>query len=529
MSSDHRASTVSRAPLFAASALTIGLAAGAAYAQDTLLVHYMPWFQSQPFSGYWGPHWTGFNNEHDPTALAADGLPDIYSKYDPLIGLYDSSDPDLLECHLLMMKLAGIDGVIVDWYGTSNAFNYPVNQQASIALFNAAEQFGMQFAVCYEDRTIGALLDSGQLQPSQIESRMSADLQWVEDNWFASPIYAQKGGQPLLLNFGPITVQSPATWNNVFQTLNADPNFFSLHNLWTQSGADGAFMWVHFNVWNDGNPSTATIKQRYTNLINGVQPDPAKIIPAAKPGFDDAYQPPGRFEFLDHRNGQTLRESLEVGMEGPWETIQLVTWNDFTEGTMIEPTVQFGYTFLEVIQQERIEESGGAFPFDADDLRLPAQLYGLRKSGSVPAATLDQISQQLSGGLVEQARAALAAAIGDVIETQPVDAVAEAGGELRFEASLVPGLAGVSLQWTRDGVPLTDGPNITGANTATLIVSPASARDIGGYRLTATVGSVVAASDVVVGAVRAPADVNDLNWDGIVDIIDVIDLTGALD
>ncbi len=76
--------------------------------------------------------------------------------------------------------------------------------------------------------------------------------------------------------------------------------------------------------------------------------------------------------------------------------IQLVTWNDYGEGTMIEPTHEFGYTFLEIVQQARRKELGQAFTFTADDLRLPARLYALlRKKGTIPAAQLGVISDAL--------------------------------------------------------------------------------------------------------------------------------------
>jgi hypothetical protein len=54
---------------------------------------------------------------------------------------------------------------------------------------------------------------------------------------------------------------------------------------------------------------------------------------------------------IDHNNGQTLQETLEMARNSKIEYLQLVTWNDFGEGTMIEPTLEFQYTFLEKIQQ----------------------------------------------------------------------------------------------------------------------------------------------------------------------------------
>ena len=76
-----------------------------------------------------------------------------------------------------------------------------------------------------------------------------------------------------------------------------------------------------------------------------------------------------------------MRETLQAGMEGPWPMILLVTWNDYGEGTMIGPTYEFGYLFLEIIQEARRHEPGQTFRFTAADLRLPARLFQLRKSG----------------------------------------------------------------------------------------------------------------------------------------------------
>ena len=104
----------------------------------TLLVHYMPWYETPAVRGSWGSHWTGHEKQHQPDRIKADGKPDIWSHFHPLIGLYDSTDPDVLECQLLQMKIAGIDGVIADWYGTGPSADYPPIHQATRAMFEAA-------------------------------------------------------------------------------------------------------------------------------------------------------------------------------------------------------------------------------------------------------------------------------------------------------------------------------------------------------------------------------------------------------
>ena len=75
------------------------------------MAHYMPWFEAKPISPGWGWHWT--MNHYHPDQVT-DGRREAASRYYPLMGLYDSSDPDALDCHVLLMKLAGLDGVLIE-------------------------------------------------------------------------------------------------------------------------------------------------------------------------------------------------------------------------------------------------------------------------------------------------------------------------------------------------------------------------------------------------------------------------------
>ena len=87
-----------------------------------LMVHYMPWFQARPIRDYWGWHWT--MNHFNPDDIDGAGRREIASHYYPLTGPYDSDDLDVLEYQALLMKLSGIDGIIVDWYGIEDFWDY---------------------------------------------------------------------------------------------------------------------------------------------------------------------------------------------------------------------------------------------------------------------------------------------------------------------------------------------------------------------------------------------------------------------
>src|SRR4051812_3369253 len=94
-----------------------------------IYVHLMPWFETPGF------HWDMVGRH-----------------YNPQIGPYHSGDSKVIEYQLLLMKYAGIDGVIVDWPGRSSMYpDLPVNAENADQIIAQTAKFGIEFAVCFED------------------------------------------------------------------------------------------------------------------------------------------------------------------------------------------------------------------------------------------------------------------------------------------------------------------------------------------------------------------------------------------
>ena len=106
----------------------------------------MPWYSSKSVSGRWGWHWT--MNHFNPEKINKDGQREVASNDYPLIAPYDSNDGQTLECHVLLMKFAGVQGVVIDWYGIEDFRDYATihrNTQHMIEYIKKAE---LQFAIC---------------------------------------------------------------------------------------------------------------------------------------------------------------------------------------------------------------------------------------------------------------------------------------------------------------------------------------------------------------------------------------------
>ncbi|MEO0587933.1 MAG: alpha/beta hydrolase fold domain-containing protein [Planctomycetota bacterium] len=369
-----------------------------------LLMHYMPWYQTPQVRDKWCGHWAGWQKQHDPAKLDENGLPDIWSHYHPLIGTYDSTEADVIECQLLQMKLAGVDGVIADWYGLTDTYDYPAVHEATEVLFEQAGRLGMQFAACFEDRTVESNVKLGKLDAEDVARHLADTVEWMQDHWFTADHHVKVDGRPLLLNFGPIYVKEAAPWQYAMAHAEPRPKFFALHHLFERAGADGGFAWVHSKAWRDAENRDEVIANLHREY-NYRTDDPDKFIVSALPGFKDVYDNP--HPVLEHRDGATLQESLDAAYAGDWPIVQLATWNDYGEGTIIEPTHEFGYRFLEIIQDQRRAELGSGFTFTHDDLRLPARLLNQRRLRHADAAELDTVAIMLATGKTAAARARL--------------------------------------------------------------------------------------------------------------------------
>ncbi len=372
-----------------------------------LLAHYMPWFSAPPHSPTWGWHWT--MNAFAPDQITG-GKRAIASHYYPLVGPYDSGDAEIVEHQLLTMKLAGIDGVIVDWYGRTDHFDYaPIHRNSELVL-RTARRLGLKFAVCYEDQTIPILVKAGKIKESERVAHAAEEIAWLEANWFADPAYLSHEGKPVWLSFGNAGL-SDAEWEQVL-TKRAMPSLY-LSEHRRRAGADGAFDWP---IPNKG-------AQAVESFIAASQDWPL-AMPVAFARFHDIYgaaKVHDSYAIIPGEGGRTLKNTLRLAMQSgaPW--VQIATWNDWGEGTQIEPSREFGLAQLQTIQRAR-RESDANFPFDERDLELPNRLWQQRQLRSAEA--LSKIKRALVAGDMTAAGALL-----EQMEMSKGDA-AQAAGQL---------------------------------------------------------------------------------------------------
>lgn len=339
-----------------------------------LLAHYLPWYQIEKGPGqtarsweHW--RWEGPGPHHDPEKRRANGLRDIASVYYPLIGPYDSRSRAVVRYHLKTAQAAGIQGFIVDWYGPGDNTDKPVS-----LLLDEAGRLGMRIAICYEEK-LNFLWRGIHSREEAIHDGI-ADLKYILAHYASHPAYLRRNGVPVIFQFdgwgeGPLGPKyfTPEELKRILSSLPArvaycrqgltpayHPNIPGSFQWWSSNAAD---------IRGFSEQARKMIREnRLTFFANEISP-----------GFDDT----GVWGWGDGarvtpRAGLSLlRATFDLAFTAQPELIQIVTWNDFNEGTVVEPTRETGFQYLDALATWWSQKRGTSVDLDA--IRRPFLEY----------------------------------------------------------------------------------------------------------------------------------------------------------
>ncbi|MBC8063346.1 MAG: hypothetical protein H7Y17_00825 [Chlorobia bacterium] len=192
-------------------------------------------------------------------------------------------------------------------------------------------------------------------------------------------------GKPVFLVFGPQYYKGPQ-WTEMFQ--GHDIAIYGVNGKYDFS-TDG-YAWPYPKGGNE------RMEQFYR------ESSPSRgFIGVAYPRFDDIYAEAKVHESwgsIPDNNGKTFVDTYRWALGAKSPIIQIATWNDWGEGTVIEPSVEYQYRDLETLQRFR-RQSEPTFKYKPADLRLPVQLYQLRKKAKQgDRRKLDRASSLLTAG-----------------------------------------------------------------------------------------------------------------------------------
>ena len=240
---------------------------------------------------------------------------------------YSSTDAQQVHRQVTDMISRGIDGVIIDWYGPNNS----IDQATKLVMAEAEAHPGFTFAIMVDQGAIQWNSCSG-CSPQQA---LDNQLQYLEQTYFPSPAYMTLGGRPVVTNFN-IDLSYSINWDEVSTALAIQPAFlFQNNGGFTHVLSAGSYSWVMPTLSDYGLGYLQTFY--HTGMAFGNQ----QTVGATYKGFNDTLASWGSNRIMGQQCGQTWLETFSEinrlyhsGRQLP--ALQLVTWNDYEEGTEIE-------------------------------------------------------------------------------------------------------------------------------------------------------------------------------------------------
>ena len=369
--------------------------------QTMILAHFMTWFKTRDYSGQW-QHWQwdpNGNGQIDP----GDSLPDqvddngrhqIAAVAYPLIGPYDSADPAVIEYQIASAWAAGIDGFVVDWYGPQDGEGI---DRAFARTLDTVDQwrqsYGLAFFVGlnYEGKILMGV------DPADREAALTAHLTKILGDYARRPAYLTYRGLPVIFYFeawqnGKPGLLTPKQLAHVRQPLpphyllymGAEAEFFDVTN--------GFFSWV-----SGANADPLDWGQDYANWVFPEMDSHTRTrtsdltVGSVWSGFDDS--PVDGWgdtpRFIDPQNGAVYEKTWDLALNAKAQAgadqpawVQIVTWNDWNEGTQIEPTLADGTALLAATQDKARAYTGRDMPPAA--LEIPPRILALRRATPGP-------------------------------------------------------------------------------------------------------------------------------------------------
>lgn len=270
----------------------------------------------------------------------------IYAHFLPWFGFgdhmnigYTSNDVAQVQKQVNDMVSRGLDGAVIDWYGRGEFNkNFIYYDQATQMLMQQAELHPrFQFAIMYD---AGALKACAATAGCDVTQTMIDDLNYVNTTYESSPAYITANGRPVIYFFGDSAYT--IDWTRVRASVAGNPEFiFRNSGAFTHAQSSGGFSWLAPHPAGSTSTDIASLGYLDNYYSTALNHPTMYSTGSGYKGFNDSLAAWGSGRFILQQCGQTWLESLAqagkyYSTANQQTGIQLVTWNDYEEGSEIE-------------------------------------------------------------------------------------------------------------------------------------------------------------------------------------------------
>lgn len=254
----------------------------------------------------------------------------------PLLGRYSSDDRAVMEQHVRWAKDAGITGFIVSWKSTPK-LNRRLAQLVEIA---NAENF--KLSIIYQ----GLDFSRNPLPVSQIATDLDYFIEHYSNNkafdMYPKPLVIWSGTWEFSASdIGSVTRDR----RDRLLIAASEKNVEGYKRVAEVVDGDAYY-------WSSVDPDTFRAYQEKLDAMSAaVHAQHGLWIAPAASGFDARLI--GGVRVVERNDGTTLRRQLDASIKSAPDMVGLISWNEFSENSHIEPSKQHGTKYLEVLADIR--------------------------------------------------------------------------------------------------------------------------------------------------------------------------------
>lgn len=257
---------------------------------------------------------------------------------EPQAGYYDSHDLANARHQFAMIRDTGGTGVVHSWWG--------IGSHDDTSLDVAVE------AAELEDIKITASFEAWAYEFRESSATKHADqLRYVWTEYAQSPAWLQQDGKPVLF-LHAAGIHGADHWERVLDIL-ADEGieFYTyaevrdVEQMEVLRVLDAAYFYMPVELQRDRSYANANREMQEVADSYGKE-----WVPTVAPGYDNSNDSIKRHHLVvDDEDGQLFREAWENATRMDADMILIGTWNEWNEGTTIEPGVEDGGRRLQLV------------------------------------------------------------------------------------------------------------------------------------------------------------------------------------
>jgi len=272
--------------------------------------------------------------------------------------LYASADRDAMARHIDQAKAAGIDALVLNWWGKGNQ-----TEKNLSALLDVAAQKGFRVAVDFDPNS--PFMSGAASYVDNLRHLLAVHA--------AHPAYLRYQGRPVLFFFNTSRL-SIAAWKSIRDQ--ADPNHSA---VWIAEGTDLSYLsvfdghhlysitWANRMAPSQILPSWGERVRKY-NRDHGT----GKLwIATVMPGYDDRKARSGGFA-RSRDGGDYYRQCWQAAIASKPHWVIVNSFNEWLEGTYIEPSQAYGSLYLDLTRDWAARFRSADFTVSAPSLARPA-------------------------------------------------------------------------------------------------------------------------------------------------------------